>query len=213
MFSAVPTCKQGAEAVLCQNPAHHTYGGAGKLAWYWQQKASTQCYATPDPQTTQMWIHSNESSWLHFFASCSPSSTCLLVLTTSNGNVTIDAIWKKSGLYSFYSITFYDTFGLYTINTYRAGNCSWNEGNGECGLSCFVPLTQPDFALLVVVPVHGWKWHVSQECWSKTAPQRKPAFCLHGGADAFHHLPVRQFLGLQLCSDQLQRTDDCRWPS
>lgn len=32
---------------------------------------------------------------LPFFACSSPSSTCLLVLTTSNGNVTMDAIWKK----------------------------------------------------------------------------------------------------------------------
>lgn len=46
-------------------------------------------------------------SWLHFFACCSPSSTCLLVLTTSNGSVTIDAIWKKRrNVYSFHYITF-----------------------------------------------------------------------------------------------------------
>lgn len=52
-------------------------------------------------------------SWLHFFASCSPSSTCLLVLTTSNGNVTIDAIWKKRrNVYSFHYITFWHVFGL-----------------------------------------------------------------------------------------------------
>lgn len=37
----IPTCKQGADAVLRQNPAHHTYGGAGNLDRYWEQKANT----------------------------------------------------------------------------------------------------------------------------------------------------------------------------
>lgn len=56
----IPTCKQGGDAVLCQNPTHHTYGGAGKLAGYWEQKANAQHslmvssqrqYSTPEPHT------------------------------------------------------------------------------------------------------------------------------------------------------------------
>lgn len=51
----IPTCKQGADAVLHQNPAHHTYGGAGNLARYWEQKANSvfwSCHDTLERQTS-----------------------------------------------------------------------------------------------------------------------------------------------------------------
>lgn len=50
----IPTCKQGSDAVLCHDPVHHTDGGVGKLAGHWEQRANSQCYGAPDPQTIQM---------------------------------------------------------------------------------------------------------------------------------------------------------------
>lgn len=95
--------------------------------------------------------------------------------------------------------------------TYRARHRSWYKGDGKGGFSGVRALTQPALALLVVVPVHGWEGHVSQERGSQASPQRQPALWLHCRADAVSQLPVRLFLRLQLRTDQLQRADHCRW--
>lgn len=94
--------------------------------------------------------------------------------------------------------------------TYRARHRSRYEGNGKCRFSGVISFTQQALALLIVVPIHGWEGHVSEKCGPQTPPQRQPAFFLHCRADAVSQLPVRLFLRLQLCTDQLQRADHCR---
>lgn len=95
--------------------------------------------------------------------------------------------------------------------TYSARNRSRYEGHRERWFRGVVSLTQPALALLVVVPVHGWKGHVSEQRGPQTSPQRAPALRLHCSPDAVSQLPVRLFLRLQLGADQLQGADHCRW--
>lgn len=95
--------------------------------------------------------------------------------------------------------------------TYRARCCSRHEGDGKSGFSGVIAFTQPALALLIVVPVHCWEGHVSEERGPQTPPQRPPTFWLHCWADAVGQLPVRLFLWLQLGTDQFQRADHCGW--
>lgn len=146
--------------------------------------------------------------YLQFFACSSPISTCRLVLTTSKGNVTMDAIWKKwmeTGV-SKKQLTVHVLTEMFSVKfscwcAYRARHSSRNECDAESGFSGIVVFTQPALALLIVVPVHGWEGYVSEQRGSQSSPQRHPALCLHWWADAISQFPVRLFLRLHLGAD------------